>query len=90
MTERTPRRNKLPDRTLPDRTFTVRGMTKKELACLYFPDTASPHTATKRLKNWITRCQPLCEALHATGYTKLARWLTPQQVQLIVDYLGEP
>ena len=90
MTERTPRHNNLPDRTLPDRTFIVRGMTKKELAYLYFPDASSPHAATNRLMSWIARCRPLAEALLRTGYVKSAKWLTPLQVQLIVDYLGEP
>ena len=42
------------------------------------------------MRNWIVRCKPLNEALLATGLTPSSRILSPKQVQLIVEYLGEP
>lgn len=69
--------------------FEIRGYTKKELALSYFPY-SMPHTAVNHLVAWINRCAPLREALHRQGYEKSTKWLSPRQVKLIVDYLGEP
>ena len=70
--------------------FTIRSYTKSELALLYFPTTSDPHVAVNRLMSWIHRCQPLLAALQAGGYRKTAKWLSPREVRLIVDHLGEP
>lgn len=64
-------------------------MTKGELAQQYFPG-RDPHGATNRLREWINRCHGLHESLTAAGYTDHQRMLTARQVQLIVEYLGEP
>ena len=70
-------------------TFTIQPYTKKELALLYFPS-ATPHVAVNRLMSWIRRCKPLHDALVAQGYRKTTKWLSPHEVKLITEYLGEP
>ena len=69
--------------------FTIQPYTKKELALLYFP-TATPHVAVNRLMSWISRCKPLHDALLDQGYRKTTKWLSPREVKLITEYLGEP
>ena len=61
----------------------------KELAGLYFP-TSSPRSATTQLRRWINLNNDLTDALAQTGLTKGQRLLTPRQVALILEYLGEP
>lgn len=70
--------------------FKIKAYAKSELALCYFPDTLSIHTATNHLMAWIRRCPELTERLMATGYHKMAKYFTPRQVALIVEYLGEP
>ena len=57
---------------------------------MYFPSTTDPKVAVHRLMSWIHRCSPLLTALQAIGYRKTSRYLSPREVSLIVDYLGEP
>lgn len=70
--------------------FIIRAYTKSELALRYFPTTADPHVAVNHLMAWIDRCRPLAEALQADGYRKTAKLLSPRQVRLITDHLGDP
>lgn len=64
-------------------------MTKRELATLYAPE-LEPHAAVNRLTRWIA-CNPsLALALRSAGYRKTQRLLSPRQVGLIVEHLGEP
>lgn len=70
-------------------TFTIQSYTKKELALLYFPS-ATPHVAVNHLMSWISRCKPLHDALLDQGYQKTTKWLSPHEVKLITEYLGEP
>ena len=69
--------------------FSIRSYPKSELALLYFPD-ATPHVALNRLNAWISRCQPLTEALSAVYQARHAKYFSPLTVRLIVEYLGEP
>ena len=69
--------------------FEIQAYTKKELALLYFPS-AEPHTAVNRLMSWVKRCKPLHMALIAQGYKKTAKWLSPREVAIVVEHLGEP
>ena len=69
--------------------FKIQPYTKKELALLYFP-TSDPHTAVNRLMSWVNRCKPLHTALLDQGYQKTAKWLSPREVRLITEHLGEP
>lgn len=67
----------------------IRIYTKRELAKLYFPE-AAPHTAVNHLMRWISRCEPLRQALNETGYQDRNRLFTPKQTGLICRFLGEP
>ena len=69
--------------------FEIQAYTKKELALLYFPS-AEPHTAVNRLMSWVKRCKPLHMALIAQGYKKTSKWLSPREVAIVVEHLGEP
>ena len=70
-------------------TFKIRAYSKKELALLYFPDSAPP-SAVCHLRAWINGCKPLREQLLHDGYRKTSKSFTPRQVQTIVENLGEP
>lgn len=67
----------------------MRGITKKELALLYFPD-SPPDTAVRRLIRWFNQCHDLSSALALAGYKASHKTLTPRQLKIIYYYLGEP
>ncbi len=70
--------------------FKIRPYRKTELAKLYFPDTSRTATAVRHLHRWMERNTELMERLQAVRYTNRCKILTPLQVRLIVEYLGEP
>lgn len=70
--------------------FKIRSYSKKELALLYFPTATNSHTAVNHLMAWIRRCTPLYESLMKIGYQKNAKYFSPREVKLIIEYLGEP
>lgn len=70
--------------------FKVKAYGKSELALQYFPDVASAHTAVNHLMSWVRRSPILQEELAKLGYKKSAKFFTPKEVGLIVEYLGEP
>ena len=49
-----------------------------------------PHSAVKRLMQWISINPALKDAQRATGYHKHQKVFTIRQVQLIFEHLGEP
>lgn len=61
----------------------------KELSILYAPG-LTPHSASKRLVRWILIHPGLYEQLLRAGWIKGSHVLTPAQVEIITDYLGEP
>ena len=63
--------------------FKIRTYGWQELAILYAPD-LTPESAGKRLSSWI-RFNP-----KQSGWKKGQRVLTPLQVRIIIQYLGEP
>jgi hypothetical protein len=69
--------------------FVIRPYTKTELGKLYSP-TASPQRAWQTVHRWIERCKPLSAALKEAGLKNRDRLLSPRQVRLITQYLGEP
>ncbi|MBR2203076.1 MAG: DUF4248 domain-containing protein [Prevotella sp.] len=69
--------------------FTIRTYSKKELALMYFPDSA-PRTAVNHLMAWIRRCTSLWQQLQQMDYSINSKTLTPRQVKAIVEQLGEP
>lgn len=69
--------------------MSIKSYSKKELALAYAPD-LSMSGALNRLANWIKVNKELQAALYAAGYQDRQRCLTPAQVSLIFEYLGEP
>ena len=63
--------------------------TKKDLAMAYSPH-LSYSGAMRTLNKWIDKCVALKTQLFQRGYTNASRNLTPEQVNLIFEYLGEP
>ena len=61
----------------------------KELALCYFPNSV-PASASIQLKRWIRNNTNLSLELENAGYTSGQKLLTPLQVKIIVQYLGEP
>lgn len=70
--------------------FKVRAYGKSELAWLYFPTANSAHTAVNHLMAWVRRNPDLVNGLHKLGHRKSAKFFTPKEVDLIIEYLGEP
>lgn len=69
--------------------FIVRGYGKGELAMLYMPGICRSG-ALKQFNRWIERNTRLTAELIETGYDGTERIFTPKQVELIVEYIGEP
>ena len=61
----------------------------KELSAMYFPH-SSIRSAGVQLKRWLVYNKPLVQALTDAGYYNGQKILTPKQVTLVFEYLGEP
>jgi len=61
----------------------------QELTVLYAPG-LTPHSASRRLTHWVIINKELYERLIRSGWIKGVRILSPLQVAIIVDFLGEP
>lgn len=61
----------------------------QELGLLYFPK-SSPQSASMQLIKWIKRSDKLKSGLEEAGYIPGQKLLTPKQVYIIVDHIGEP
>lgn len=68
--------------------FVIRAYGLQELAQLYFPGN-TPQSASAQLKKWMKNDQLYSKLLEA-GYHSGQKILTPRQVEIIVDHLGEP
>lgn len=66
------------------------GYSKTELAQAYFPNTMNPDTARRNLSRWIKMNPKLMAELKEYGYYEHQKILTPMQVRIIYNYLGEP
>lgn len=60
----------------------------QELAMLYFPN-STPQAASNQLKKWMSKEKLLAKLVEA-GYEPGQKILTPRQVSVIVDHVGEP
>ena len=60
-----------------------------ELAQLYMPH-ITPKSASSQLRIWIERNERLKNELDKSGFKKGLRTLTPEQVQLIIQFIGIP
>lgn len=72
-----------------DGEFRIRTYGFGELAQLYLPNISSK-SASARLRAWIERHEALRTQLCVTGFKKGLRTLTPEQVKLVVKFIGEP
>jgi hypothetical protein len=72
-----------------DGEFRIRTYGFGELAQLYMPNISSK-SASARLRAWIERNEVLHFELLETGFKKGLRTLTPEQVRLLVRFIGEP
>lgn len=63
--------------------------TKQELAMLYFPD-STPRVANAHLRRWIQLNKQLSKLLYASGYVDSSKYFTTKQVEIILDFLGDP
>lgn len=69
--------------------FKIRSYGYGELALLYFPK-SSKVSATTQLGRWIRQNENLKLQLIELGYKPKKKILTPSQVKVIVDFIGEP
>lgn len=73
----------------PEKGFVLRSYGYGELALLYFPNSTKKN-ATTQLRRWIRRNDVLCSTLAQLGFTERQRILTPRQVEVVVQFVGEP
>ena len=69
--------------------FMSQFMFKQDLAMAYFPD-RSKESAGKLLAREIHTNEPLMAELSRTAYSPKRKLLSPQQLQIIFSFLGEP
>lgn len=69
--------------------FEIKAYGKSELAQLYNPR-MGVRSALRTLSVWIKRNEMLHGRLQETGLVPCCKIYTPRQVELIVEYLGEP
>ena len=67
----------------------IRAMGFGELAQMYNPK-VNPASASNMMRRWIQKSPSLKSELSNAGYRRFSKMLTPRQVLLIVEYLGDP
>lgn len=72
-----------------DRQFKIRSYGYGELAMLYFPNSTKKSTSTQ-LGRWVRQHERLKIQLHEKGYKTGNKILTPRQVKILTEHLGEP
>jgi len=72
-----------------EKAFVLRSYGYGELALLYFPF-STKKSATTQLRRWIRRNLELRSKLGKLGFTARQRILTPRQVEVFVQFVGEP
>jgi hypothetical protein len=74
---------------VPEKGFVLRSYGYCELALLYFPN-STKKSATTQLRRWIRRSDELLRTLKQVGFAERQRILTPRQVEVVVQFVGEP
>lgn len=69
--------------------FLLKSYGLQELGIMYFPN-STPESASMQLVKWIKRSDKLLNGLKEAGYIPGQKLLTPKQVFILVDHLGEP
>jgi hypothetical protein len=72
-----------------EKEFIIRSYGYGELAMLYFPNSMK-RSATVQLRRWIKLNKNLQNSLLDVGFKPGQKLLTPKQVIIIVDFLGNP
>ena len=72
-----------------DGQFKIRSYAYSELAMLYFPNNTKK-SASVQLRRWIISDYNLKTDLENSGLKKWQKLLTPKQVGIIINYIGEP
>lgn len=67
----------------------IRACSKSELAQRYMPH-IQPASARRTMRAWIEKNAAFKAALKQAGYTEKAVILTPAQIRIHYDFLGEP
>ena len=70
-------------------TFKLRSYGYSELAQLYFPH-ITKKSASVQLRRWLILNKKLNACLDETGFVPGQKLLTPKQVGLVLEFLGEP
>jgi hypothetical protein len=73
----------------PEKGFVLRSYGYGELALLYFPN-STKKSATTQFRRWIRRSDELRRTLNQLGFTERQRLLTPRQVEVVIQFVGEP
>lgn len=72
-----------------EKEFIIRSYGYCELALLYFPN-SNKKSASTQLGRWMRQNEKLKMQLIELGYKPRKKILTPVQVKLIVELIGEP
>jgi hypothetical protein len=72
-----------------EKEFVIRSYGYCELAMLYFPN-STKKSASAQLGRWIRENEKLKSQWLELGFKPRKKLLTPSQVKLIIDFLGEP
>lgn len=72
-----------------EKEFIIRSYGYCELALLYFPN-SNKRSASTQLGRWMRQNEKLKMQLIELGYKPRKKILTPVQVKLIVELIGEP
>jgi hypothetical protein len=72
-----------------DEQFKISSYGYCELAMLYFPN-STKKSVIARLRRWLMSDNNLKPDLGNSGLKKCQKLLTPKQVRIIVNYIGEP
>jgi len=72
-----------------EKEFTIRSYGYGELALLYFPN-CSKRSASTQLGRWLRQNETLINRLKDSGFKPGKRILTPKQVEILVNTIGEP
>ncbi len=72
-----------------EETFKIRAYGYGELAQLYFPN-VTKKSASVQLRRWILKNEFLHSKLKGNGFQSCQKILTPLQVAIVIEHLGEP
>lgn len=72
-----------------ENSFKIRAYSYCELALLYFPN-CTKSSASTQLGRWVRQNELLKKELLLSGFKPRKKILTPNQVKILMHFLGEP